>query len=400
MAVRVLSIELTKGITDLTDLENYDYALVLVRNRAVPLGCVLVTCKNGRVQAARLQAVIGHDQTIQRQLTRLSLRHWFDQPEQPTEAGGPSCSVVICTRNRPDDLARCLASLCPTLPPQAEIVVVDNAPSDDRSAKVAALYPVRYVVEPTQGLNWARRCGSRLATGEILIFTDDDVVVDPGWVEALRQPFVDQSVAISTGLILPAELETPSQQLFERYFSFSRGFERRDFSLATIKPLDTHRLGVGASMALRRELVNALDLFKPELGVGTPAQAGEESYAFYHLLNRGYRAVYTPAALAWHYHRRTPQALAKTLYGYNVGYHCVLLRCILEDHDSQALDLLWWMLRDRLWWSLLPGQQRRPATPPLKLALLETRGALAAPWAYWRSRRRERRLENLPFSGA
>src|SRR5690348_9913012 len=95
--------------------------------------------------------------------------------------------------------------------PNLEILVVDNAPSSDATRDlVSARYPrVNYVVEPRPGLDWARNRAISAASGEILAYTDDDVVVDPGWVRALARAFAEDPEAMAvTGLVVPFELET------------------------------------------------------------------------------------------------------------------------------------------------------------------------------------------------
>ena len=92
-------------------------------------------------------------------------------------------TIAVCTKDRSERLARCLDSL----PPGAhEILVVDNAPSDDRTRQVVAARPgVRYVREPKPGLDFARNSALAAATGDFVAFVDDDVVVDRGWLPGL-----------------------------------------------------------------------------------------------------------------------------------------------------------------------------------------------------------------------
>ncbi len=398
MTSKVLSIELSEGLRDITDLAGYEFAQILIRNQGRPIGSLRLACWSGTITTTTLTKAINQNKVIQQNLAQMLLRNWLNQPEPNQGPQGednlPTATVIVCTRNRPEHLQRCLTALMACQASGVDFVVVDNAPSDDRSALIAAGFPVQYLLEPTPGLHWARRTGARKAQGDVLIYTDDDVRVDPGWVAAMRAPFVDQNVAIVTGLVVAGELDTPSQEAFERYYSFNRGFERREFDLSNILPLDTDRVGVGASTALRRKQVIGLDLFGPELGAGTSAQAGDESYAFYRLLSLGYRAVYTPDALAWHYHRRDNAALIKALHGYNTGFYAVLFRSLLQHRDPQALKFLWWLTWERLWWSVL-DRRRGPNSPPAELAWIETRGTLAAPKAYLKSRWREKQLAFL-----
>src|SRR5262249_59818429 len=99
-------------------------------------------------------------------------------------------SVVVCTRDRPEALARCLASLRSSRARPRELLVVDNASSGDGTQRVVAGIPgVRYLREPRPGLAIARNTGVRATTGALVAFTDDDVVVDPNWLSHLARPF-------------------------------------------------------------------------------------------------------------------------------------------------------------------------------------------------------------------
>src|SRR5258708_35263923 len=86
-------------------------------------------------------------------------------------------------------------------------VVIDNAPSDDRTAKVVGLFPwVRYILEPKPGLDFARNRAVRDSDAELLAFLDDDVVVDCCWVEGLREAWAANPDARGfNGPILPVE---------------------------------------------------------------------------------------------------------------------------------------------------------------------------------------------------
>src|SRR5581483_2107176 len=187
----------------------------------------------------------------------------------------------------------------------SEIIVVDNAPSTGETCDLCKSYPVRYVRESRPGLNWAREAGSQAAANELILFTDDDVRVDRNWARQMAEPFSDPAVGAVTGLVLPMELETNAQQLFEAYGGFGRGFVRRTFSPGNHLAIAAGRVGAGASMAFRRSLLHSLGLFRSELDCGTPARSGGDHYAFYCLTSAGHTIVYNPAALCWHRHRRT-----------------------------------------------------------------------------------------------
>jgi cellulose synthase/poly-beta-1,6-N-acetylglucosamine synthase-like glycosyltransferase len=81
---------------------------------------------------------------------------------------------------------------------------------------VAQMPDIRYVQEPRPGLSVARNTGIRQSKGDIIAFTDDDVTVHPNWIARLQQSFPDPQVMAVTGLVLPAELETEAQFIFEK----------------------------------------------------------------------------------------------------------------------------------------------------------------------------------------
>jgi len=389
MTARVLEIELTDGLRGRTGLSDYGQALVLLRYHGRPVGSVRVPCQAGTLRAADLRDAIEADDALSRRLAQAVLSHWLLRTEPPP-ASLPTWSIVICTRNRTDDLRRCLNSLMRLRTPGGEIIVVDNAPMDDRTAQLVSGYPVRYVREDRPGLNWARSYGARMAKGEIVMFTDDDVVVDPRWVEAILDPFDNPRVAAVTGLTMPLELETQAQELFEIYGGLARGFQRRVFDYTVMAPCAAGIVGAGANMAFRRDLLNPMRLFDAELDAGTVTRTGGDAYAFYQLLAEGYQIVYNPAALVWHRHRRDYASLRNTLAAYNVGGFALLTRCWIQHGDWQALAVAAsWFRHDHLR-QLARALLRRPNRLPLDLVLAQILAIPLGPWAYFVSRRRER----------
>lgn len=238
-------------------------------------------------------------------------------------------SVVICTRDRPMELSRCLGSMplqtrCPD-----EIVVVDNASVTDETEKVCRAAGVRYIREARPGLDIARNTGARAATGEIVAYTDDDVVLDPTWLERMVEAFDDPDIMAVTGLVLPAELNTLAQWRFEKYWGFGRGFERKDFGpdyyAATRKHgCPTWEIGAGASMAFRREVFERVGLFDERLDVGAAGCSGDSEF-WHRILSHGWVCRYDPTIVAYHYHRRDIEGLRKQLRAYMRGHSAALM---------------------------------------------------------------------------
>src|SRR4029077_1671402 len=206
-----------------------------VRVHDRPVAFVLRALQPGaRVEPDALAALLGPAERVAVLEERIRRELLAEAPEP---CAAPPVTAVVCTHDRADLLERCLASLvalrergAPGMP-LLEILVVDNAPSDGRTHEVVARAPdVRYVCEPIAGLDFARNRGMREATGAFLAYFDDDVVVDPGWLEG----FVDAWAALPdaaavTGPVLPLELATRAQVEFERLGGFRQAFRRTRF---------------------------------------------------------------------------------------------------------------------------------------------------------------------------
>jgi GT2 family glycosyltransferase len=301
-------------------------------------------------------------------------------------------------------LKRCLDSLTSLRHGRLEIVVVDNRPSvsatrdliEDRNAETE----IRYVAEPRPGVANARNAGVRESRGEVLAFTDDDVVVDTMWLSELLKPFADRAVGAVTGLVLPLTLESPVQKRFELYAGFGKGVERRTYDLREHR--DASRLlypywggmfGSGNSMAFRASTVAEIGGFDPALGAGTPTGGGEDIAAFSDVILAGGRIVYEPRSICWHEHRPDEAALRSQVYSYGVGFTAVLWRYLIHDPRflrtaAGSIPVVFEILRKR---------HRDRSTVPTSndLAALEAKGRLMGPWLYTRSRARARRAGAL-----
>jgi GT2 family glycosyltransferase len=224
------------------------------------------------------------------------------------------------------------------------------------------------------------------------VTTDDDVTVPPDWLEKLLSPFVQSNVVAVTGNVIPLELDTVAQRLFEAYGGLGRGFERRvvdgNWFRQFRSAVPTWTLGATANAAFRAVIFAdpRIGLMDEALGPGTPAGCGEDTYLFYKILKADYTLVYEPSAFVFHKHRRDLAALRHQLYNYSKGHVAYHLTTLWRDRDLRALVRLGIRLPQtyirRLKERLL-GRSEYPAS----LIILEIVGNLAGPWALWRSRR-------------
>jgi glycosyltransferase involved in cell wall biosynthesis len=313
-------------------------------------------------------------------------------PVQAEERAAPvarlDASVVICTRDRPDELRRCLASLPRQSWPAREVIVVDNASRDGRTREVAAAAGVSYVREDRPGLDIARNTGWRHARSTLVAYTDDDVLLHPCWLERLVAAFDAPQVAAVTGLVLPAELDSDAQCHFERHWSFGRGYLRRDVDAAAFaagqgkRVFPAWELGAGASMAFRRDVFDRLGGFDERLDVGQAGCSGDSEY-WYRLLSSGLTCRYEPRSVALHFHRRTVDGLAHQIHHYMRGHAAALLvqheRTGLAVNRHQAWVTMPRWYAGRLWSRLRGGP--RPADRFLRQEIL---GYLSGLWFYLR----------------
>ncbi|MCT0234533.1 glycosyltransferase family 2 protein [Synechococcus sp. CS-1327] len=249
--------------------------------------------------------------------------------EQRAGAAQLGASVVICTRDRPDELRRCLASLPQQTWQAREVIVVDNASIGRRTRDVAHEAGAIYLREERPGLDFARNTGARAASSPILAYTDDDVLLHPTWLERLVAAFDTPTVAAVTGLVLPAELATDAQEHFEKHWSFGRGYLRQDFDTARFAQhrddvFPAWEIGAGASMAFRREIFERIGYFDERLDVGQAGCSGDSEF-WYRVLAHGLSCRYEPRAVAFHVHRRTLDGLASQIHHYMRGHAVALL---------------------------------------------------------------------------
>jgi GT2 family glycosyltransferase len=361
--ILIREVELTEPLTPIEPARapggtRYDTARVLVRWYSEPLTMVDVPLTEGSASAEGLASALWRHagplvsrraaaagQRVPAALPVSGVRLLPPAPYPRTRAEmlatAPPASVIICTRDRLDGLARSLDAVERQEYPDYEIIVVDNAPTTTAVADLIrgrrSAVPVRHVVENRPGLSWARNTGLAAAAGRIIAYLDDDERPDRYWLAEMARGFtVAPGVAGVSGLVLPAVLDTPAQCLFERFGGHSKG---RGFVPAVFDPASHARqhplyplpaFGVGASMAFDRSALAGIGGFDVALGAGTPARAGEDTAAISDLMLAGVTFVYWPGAIMWHEHRREVSEMARQLFGYGSGLTAFYARTVLR----------------------------------------------------------------------
>ncbi len=386
MATAILDLEISKLPPEITVEERYSKALVLIRLHGKPIGQATLAVVGGRIDGSQLR------ETLMNATGENLWKNWLYDALEWDERGPvqamPIATVAVCTRDRPEDLQRCLEGFMRFPDDGQEYLVIDNCPATDATRELVKNYPkVRYVREDVPGSSAARNRALREAKGDIVAMTDDDAVPDPNWLRSLLRNFSDPRVMCVTGLIMPLELETEAQEWFERYSPHGRGFDRRVFDGAKWNPLIVAPVGVSASMALRKSAIDCIGSFDEALGAGTPTVGGEDCELFARILRSGYRIVYDPRALSWHRHRRTWEELRKTLQGYGIGVYAFWTRMFVVNREFSVPLLAWGWLRHKQLPELVASLRDRPNSVPSDLLLAQLRGCISGPMAYFASRK-------------
>ncbi|MCV7155354.1 glycosyltransferase family 2 protein [Mycolicibacterium pyrenivorans] len=363
--------------------QHYRHARVLVRHRLRPIAFVEVPIVDGRVRV------------------NVSAATRPDEPEQLRAV--PPMSVVVCTRDRPDQLADALESILSLDYPDYEVVVVDNAARTDATARVVGRFDaarVRRVAEPVAGLSTARNAGLRAARHEMVAFTDDDVVVDRHWLRGIARGFGRApTVSCVSGIVPSGELRTAAQAYFDQRVSWSGSLRPRVFSMAEppadrpLFPFQVGRFGTGANFAVRRDRVLELGGFDEALGAGTAAQGGEDLDLFFRVLTAGDALVTEPSAIVWHRHRSDTEALLAQARGYGLGLGAWLTKVALDrSHRRLAAEVIRRQFRSSLRAGVEYGAIMTSPTDfgedvPSWVGRREVLAVLGGPRALWLGRR-------------
>lgn len=192
-----------------------------------------------------------------------------------------SVSVCICTRNRASSLEKTIESvLRSNVRPDrfVELIVVDNDSSDSTKDVVAKFkntaFPIRYIVEKRLGLSAARNCAVAASTSDLLMYTDDDVIVPSDWIEGISSMFEDLAVHAVQGRIhLHDDLKKPWMEDMHLQF------------LAVFDYPNADRL-TGANMSVRRSSILEIGCFDETYGPGTERAFGDDTIVGIRMINK------------------------------------------------------------------------------------------------------------------
>jgi len=206
-------------------------------------------------------------------------------------------SIIVCTYNRAESLRDTLRALRAqkTSPTRSwEVVVVDNNSKDDTRKvveEVQAEWPLlRYEFEQAQGLSHARNHGIATAQGDVLLFTDDDVLPEPEWMEVTLSGLEKSNADACGGYIAPIWETPPPAWLTERFYGFLavRTDRTDDYPIT-----QASQAPFGANMAMKRTVFDRVALFDTSRGrKGNVLASGEDGEMFERILAAGLKAIF------------------------------------------------------------------------------------------------------------
>jgi glycosyltransferase involved in cell wall biosynthesis len=382
-----------------------DGLAITLRRGGRPVGFVLQPAGNPAREEIDPSSLV--DAGIGERLLVESMRAELLEPAgTEAAAAGLSLTVAICTRDRPELVRRCLAAL-ESLDARSvralglfEILVIDNASATGETWSVTAAHAdVRYVREPKPGLNFARNRALEVARGELVAYVDDDVCVDPAWLAGLTEAWLaNPDAGLYTGQVLPFEIESEAQLLFERRGGFRRGFERVVFGARRdgdpFYPCSVGLLGTGANMIVRRDLARRLGGFDPALDTGAALPGGGDLDIFYRVLRSGQKAVYEPTCVVFHQHRRDMSGLRRQ---YRASWGTAFIAFAMKSWCADAAMRRRWTLLIGWWFGkqgahLVRSLAGRHPRPPGLIVAEAAGGVVGLLGAYGRSQRRVRRI--------
>ena len=287
-------------------------------------------------------AIVGYVPDLDDRTSRGPDRHGTMTDEAPT------VTVIIPTRDRPNDLRRALASLWEQTYPSFRVIVMDQ--SDDVQPSrdlITGFNDPRFVhhAHAKRGKSFALNDAISSSPDTILAFTDDDCEVPTDWIEhgvrILRQ---NPSIGLLFGEVRPAPHD-PTVDLIPAIH-----FETRQ---TLHGPVSRHRdlLGMGANMFARRVTLVDAGLFDEDLGPGGRLKTAEESELVYRLLQGGrFSICQDPDLHVVHYGARPVDdgtatehlQIADFAMAAGLGKH-------LRNREARTLVVV----ADQLWWRLV-----------------------------------------------
>jgi cellulose synthase/poly-beta-1,6-N-acetylglucosamine synthase-like glycosyltransferase len=262
--------------------------------------------------------------------------------------GGLDVSLIICTRDRCQQLARCLESVGRIIFERPwELIVIDNGSVDETASVVTkfaetSAISIVYKLEGRCGKSNALNTAIGMARGEIVAFTDDDCYPAPDFLDRVWSAFDDRSVGYITGRIMLHDATDAPVTIYESTTPLT--FPGRSFISAG--PIS------GANMAFRRSVLIEIGGFDPFFGPGSLSQAvAEDLDAAGRASAIGWKGQYRPEVIVRHHHGRKAADIPRLVKSYGIGIGAYHMKLLLKGHQFLWFAKSLHQIPKRMTWS-------------------------------------------------
>lgn len=261
-------------------------------------------------------------------------------------------SVIVSTKDRPELLIDCVRSILANQRQPDEIIIIDQSKNDELCSRVIVCThsAITYHYDHGIGLSRARNIGLTLAKGKILVFTDDDCLVDQKWLENICLSFQEnKDVSGVFGSIFPYKPWINKDKICPCTF------QKRQKKLLDRPCLHYKNIGFGNNMAFRREIFDKIGGFKEWLGVGAVGKSAEDAEFALRVLLNGYKLLYDPNVKVYHNRWLTEEESRRqrlsyvcgevASYGYFAFNGIELGRKVIKDNFIDSYNKLKWGIK-------------------------------------------------------
>jgi len=242
------------------------------------------------------------------------------------EKNYPFVSIIIPVRNVEKLIGQCLKSLEKLdYPKDRYEVIIADSESDDRTEAITRKYRAIFVSTPIRSICAGRNAGFEVAQGEIIAFSDVDCTMDKNWIRNSLKYFKDPAVGGVGGINLTPKEESP----FARAVGFV--FDQPIFCAGSIygrvlKQIKVVKSIPGCNAIYRRKALEGV--------LPMPETLSEDYIMNQKVRQLGYKLLYTPDTIVWHYRRPLPWKFFKQMR------HYAVCRLSIGKKDSKTINLV------------------------------------------------------------
>jgi len=369
----------------------YERALLLLERDGVPWGRVGVAAAGGIVRGASVERAAA---------LQIAGEPWASTSAPGQEGPALPLRVVITSCQDPWRAVRSVGALLREPDPNLEVVVVERRREASTLLRVLTeTFPeeprLTWRDEPRPGRADARNRGAQGAAGGLIAFLDDDALVHPYWVAAMREAMRGtgaDAIGVGLGSTIPLALETEAQWL---WFRASAAGGRPGASSGLDRPMPWEPSGAGAfesGICLSVSALQELGGFDGRLGSGTPSQGGDDVDVVLRARRAGYAVVQVPRAVVWREYPDALPSIERAAFARGVGVSATMTKQLVAGPGTAGrVQAASTVMRLGHHSRLRPPSDLAPDSgSPRRLIVMERLGLAAGPLAYARSALRGR----------